>query len=99
MTWRLQFQQDGKPIMTSLSTPGGEEGMDLADGTIAYLQQQFGLHSPAELNGKPVSEVVDQWEQAAKAIDGQFSDLVTIAKQNPKAVLRVEEVPLDEMPA
>ncbi len=35
MAWRLQFQQDGKLIMTSLSTPGGEEGIDLADGTIA----------------------------------------------------------------
>jgi hypothetical protein len=99
MAWKLQFRQDGKLIMPSLSTPGGEEGIDLADGTIAYLQQQLGINSPAELNGKPVSEVADQWEQAAKAIDGQFSELATIAKQNPQAVLQVEEVPLDEMPA
>ena len=98
MVWRLQFRQDGKLGRTSFSTPGGEEGMDLAESTIAYLQQ-LGLHSPAELNGKPVSEVADQWEQAAKAVDGQFNELATIAKQNPQAVLQVEEVPLEEMPA
>ena len=98
MVWRLQFRQDGKLVLPSLSTPGGEAGMDLAEGTIAYLQQ-LGINSPAELNGKPVSEVADQWEQAAKAIDGQFNELATIAKQNPQAVLQVEEVPLEEMPA
>jgi hypothetical protein len=97
MVWRLQFRQDGMLVLPSLSTPGGEEGIDLAEGTVAYLQQ-LGLHSPAELNGKPVSEVADQWEQAAIAVNGQFSQLATIANQNPQAVLLVEEVPLDELP-
>lgn len=99
MTWRIQFLQDGKLIMTSLSTPGGEEGIDLAGGTISYLEQQLGLNSPADLNGKRVSEVVEQWQQVAKAIDGQFSQLAIIANENPQAVLHVEEVPLGEMPA
>lgn len=99
MTWRIQFLQDGKPIMTSLSTPGGEEGVDLADGTISYLKDQFGMNSPSDLNGKRVSEVAEQWQQAAKAIDGQFTQLAIIANENPQAVLHVEEVPLDEMPA